>query len=114
MTSLGMSPKVPGVTLVTRPVQAIVLALTLVGGQLSPAFPKHSPQAQQPAPAKSAAATPFSLGLAKYNFTHGPRAFPDLTAQYRPIKIDPTVTTNSPRIDQLIHDGKLELSLQDA
>jgi len=33
---------------------------------------------------------------------------------YRPIKIEEPTLTNSPRIDQLIHDGKLEISLQDA
>src|SRR5262245_18821517 len=113
MTSLRMSPRMPRFTLLVRPLLAITLAMTLVGGPASPAFAQETSQAQQPAPAKSTP-TPFSLGLAKYNFTRGPRAFPDLTAPYRPIKIDPTVTTNSPRIDQLVHDGKLELSLQDA
>jgi len=55
-----------------------------------------------------------SLGLAKYNFTNGPRAFPSLLKPYQQIQIDQPVITNSPRLDQLIHDGKLELTLQDA
>ncbi|MGB9466293.1 MAG: TolC family protein, partial [Candidatus Acidiferrum sp.] len=55
-----------------------------------------------------------SLGLAKYDFTNGPRAFPSLLKPYQQIKIDQPAATNSPRLDQLIHEGKLELSLQDA
>src|ERR1700738_5235643 len=57
---------------------------------------------------------PVSLGLSKHSFVHGPRAFPTLIAPYKPIQIDETVLVNSPRVDQLIHDGKLEITLQDA
>jgi len=57
---------------------------------------------------------PVSLGSAKYNYTRAPRPFPNLFAPYSPIKIGAPVLTNSPRIDQLIHDGKLELSMQEA
>jgi outer membrane protein len=57
---------------------------------------------------------PVSLGLSTHNFTHGPRAFPTLLAPYAPIQIDEPVLVNSPRIDQLIHDNKLQITLQDA
>ncbi len=105
----------PGATLFARPLLAVVLAVTLVGGPISPAFAQQ-PQQNPPAPAAKAASepVPVSLGSAKYNFTHAPRPFPNLFAPYRPIHMDAPVITNSPRIEQLIHDGKLELSLQDA
>jgi outer membrane protein len=57
---------------------------------------------------------PVSLGLSTHNFTRGPRAFPTLIAPYAPIQIDEPVLVNSPRIDQLIHDNKLQITLQDA
>src|SRR6202045_4834624 len=57
---------------------------------------------------------PVSLGLSKHSFVPGPRAFPSLIAPYKPIQIDETVLVNSPRVDQLIHDGKLKITLQDA
>ena len=57
---------------------------------------------------------PVSLGVEKYHYRHAPKPFPNLIAPYRPIRIPEPVITNSPRIDQLIHDGKLELTLQDA
>jgi outer membrane protein TolC len=92
-----------------------MLAMTLAGGPISPAFAQDTPQ-NPPAPqAKtSAAAIPVSLGSAKFNFSRGPKAFPNLINPYRPIRIEEPVLINSPRIDQLIHDGKLELSLQEA
>ena len=105
-----------------RSLHAALLSFLLIAGPNSPAF-AQSP-AQNPPPNPSAAPLPAvpattiapvsSLGLAKYNFTRGPRAFPTLLKPYRPISIQPPELTNSPRIDQLIHDGKLALSLQDA
>ena len=41
-------------------------------------------------------------------------AFPNIIKPYEPIHVDQPMLINSPRLDQLIHDGKLQLSLQDA
>src|SRR5438309_2500122 len=102
-------------TLYARPLLAAILAVTLVGGPISPAFGQDSPQDPQAAPAKAAVPiAPVSLGSAKYNYSRSPRAFPNLLAPYSPIRIAAPGLTNSPRIDQLIHDGKLEISLQEA
>jgi len=101
-------------TLYARPLLAAILAATLVGGPISPAFGQDAPQNPQAAPAKTATPiVPVSLGSAKHNYSRSPRAFPNLLAPYSPIKIEAPGLTNSPRIDQLIHDGKLELSLQE-
>ncbi len=102
-------------TLYARPLLAAILAGTLVAGPISPAFGQDAPQTPQAAPAKTAAPiVPVSLGSAKHNYSRSPRIFPNLLAPYSPIKIEAPGLTNSPRIDQLIHDGKLELSLQEA
>src|SRR6266446_1210366 len=102
-------------TLYARPLLAAILAVTLVGGPISPAFGQDAPQTPQAAQAKPATAiVPVSLGSAKYNYTRAPKPFPNLLAPYSPIKIAAPVLTNSPRVDQLIHDGKLELSMQEA
>jgi len=105
-----------------KSVLALFLAALLVAGPLSPAFaqspsqnPPTNPATTPPATAQSSSIAPVSsLGLAKYNFTNGPRAFPDLLKPYQQIHIDEPVIINSPRLQQLIHDGKLELTLQDA
>ncbi len=57
---------------------------------------------------------PVSLGVSKYNYRYAPRPFPNLFAPYSPIQIPEFGTANSPNIEQLIHDGKLEITLQDA
>jgi len=103
---------------------ATLMAALLIAGPLSPAFaqsPAQNPPSN-PAPAPSTTPTPqgssippvSSLGLGKYNFTNGPKAFPSLLKPYQQIQVDQPVITNSPRLDQLVHDGKLELTLQDA
>jgi outer membrane protein len=102
-------------TLYARPLLAAILAVTLVGGPVSPAFGQDAPQ-NPPAPQAKPATpiVPVSLGSAKYNYTRAPRPFPNLLAPYSPIKVAAPSLTNSPRVDQLIHDGKLELSMQEA
>ena len=102
-------------TLYARPLLAAILAVTLVGGPISPAFGQEAPQTPQAAPAKTAAPiVPVALGSAKHNYTRGPKFFPNLLTPYSPISIEAAGLTNSPRIDQLIHDGKLELNMQEA
>jgi outer membrane protein len=101
-----------------RSLLAALLAFLLASSTIAPAYaqsPAQNPPSN-PAPAvpTSSIAPVSSLGLGKHDFTHGPRAFPTLLDPYRPISIESPELTNSPRIDQLIHDGKLSLSLQDA
>jgi outer membrane protein len=77
-----------------------------------------NPPTEQPKPAYGPGPTnppiPVSLGLSQHSYRRAPRPFPDLFAPYRPIHVDPLGVSNSPRVDQLIHNGKLELTLQDA
>jgi outer membrane protein TolC len=117
----------------TRVTLAAFLALSLAGGPVW-AQDQQQPQQQQtaPAPQKPGLPTPqtpaqdvytpaptnppipVSLGVSKYHYTRAPKGFPNLIAPYKPIRIPEPVLTNSPRVEQLIHDGKLEITLQDA
>ena len=102
-------------TLFARPLLAAWLAVTLVGGPISPAFGQDAPQNPPPAPAHTGTTiVPISLGVAKHDYSRAPRAFPNIIAPYSPIRIEQPDLTNSPRVEQLIHDGRLELSLQEA
>jgi outer membrane protein TolC len=83
--------------------------------------PGNVPPASQAGPEAAAGtapppapAIPVSLGLSKHSYVNAPRAFPNLIAPYKPRPIEQQDLANSPRIDQLIHDGKLEITLQDA
>ena len=104
-----------------RSLLAAFLVGALVSGAGSPAFaqsaaPNPSPNSapNAPTPQSASVAPVSSLGLGKHDFSNGPRAFPDLFDIYRPVQVENPVITNSPRLGQLIHDGKLQLSLQDA
>ena len=94
-----------------RPLLAAVMAALVAAAPVSPSF------AQEPAPAPQQAAKgaiPISLGVSKYDYTRAPKAFPNILAPYERSYVEPGVLANSPRLEQLIHNGKLELSLQDA
>jgi outer membrane protein len=118
------------VTRLVRTLLAAFLAGALAAGSASPVSAQSPTQSRTQSPGQTPAQNPppnpapapqpppiapvSSLGLAKHDFSHGPGAFPDLFRPYRSIGLEPHVLTNSPRIEQLIHDGKLSLSLQDA
>ncbi|MGB6597833.1 MAG: TolC family protein, partial [Candidatus Acidiferrum sp.] len=105
-----------------RSALGLLLTVLLAGGPLSPVFAQSSAQnppsnptpAQSPAPDGSSIAPVASLGLGAHDYSRGPSAFPNILKPYESIHIDRPVLTNSPRLDQLVHDGKLEISLQDA
>jgi outer membrane protein len=121
-----------------RSLTAAVLTVLLAGGSASPIFAQDpgqntpaptspaqnrpgqdpNPPTQSPTPAYGPGPTnppiPVSLGLSQYDYSKAPRPFPHVLAPYRPIVIPAVTLTNSPRIDQLVHDNKLQLSLQDA
>jgi outer membrane protein len=102
-----------------RSLFATFLAALLAGGPLFAQTPAQNPPSN-PAPTPTTApdgssiAPVASLGLAAHNYTHGPSSFPNILKPYEPIHVDQPLLINSPRLDQLIHDGKLELTLQDA
>ncbi|HEV3421318.1 MAG TPA: TolC family protein [Candidatus Acidoferrum sp.] len=90
-----------------------VLAGILAGAPVPPAFAQE-PAAAQAAKPVAQGGVPISLGVSKYNYTRSPKPFPNLFAPYRSQYVDPGVLANSPRLEQLISNGKMNLSLQDA
>lgn len=110
-----------------RPLLATLLAGLLVGGPFLPAYAQNAPTQNPPAnpqnppppaptvtPSGTTVAPVANLGLGQYNFSKAPRAFPNIINPYVSRHVPPPVLTNSPRLDQLVHDNKLEISLQDA
>jgi outer membrane protein len=99
-----------------RSLTALWLAWFLAFGATTPSLAQNAGQ-NPTTPAQTTVGTgatpPISLGLSKYNYSRAPKAFPNLIAPYNPVSIPEPSLTNSPRIEQLIHEGKLPLSLQD-
>ena len=72
--------------------------------------PATQPEAQA---APSEAVSPRTVDL-KLNYTAGKKWFPNIAGPYTPMKSEEPSLTNSPRIDQLLQNGRLMLSLQNA
>jgi outer membrane protein len=90
-----------------------VLAGILAGAPASPVLAQDA----APPPQKQASlqgGVPISLGLSKYHYTNSPGLWPNITAPYKTWYVNPGALSNSPRLEQLIQSGKLNLSLQDA
>ena len=98
------------------------------GAETTPAAPTQNTQQPGPppiAPAPPAASvtntttappatfSPMSLSLTP-DYSHGRSWFPDVAAPYTPRHILEPTLTNSPRLEQLIQNGTLNLTLQDA
>jgi outer membrane protein TolC len=103
--------------------QAAIIFLTLAISPMSsraqdasappPSAPQPSaaqPAAPQPAAAQPAKAQPFHLE----DYSKPRSAFPHILQPYTPRPVDQPNLGNSPRIDALMHDGKIYLSIDDA
>jgi outer membrane protein len=90
-----------------------VLAGILAGAPASPVIAQEPASSQAPKPVAQGG-VPISLGVSKYNFTHSPGIFPNILKPYKSQFVNPGAFANSPRLEQLITNGKMNLSLQDA
>ena len=79
------------------------------GAQPPSSSPQQSSSQALPA-APSSHQHPFVVG----NYAKPKRAFPNVLAPYTPRDVPPPDLTNTPRIDQLMRDGKIYLSMDDA
>jgi outer membrane protein len=102
---------------------AVLTAASLVVSPVyaqSPGPQDQSAQTQSTSQPQTQAATPTTDSSRNLkatqgpDYSNGPRWFPNIIAPYKPIHVDEPTLTNSPRLDQLIQDGKLMLSLEDA
>ena len=66
---------------------------------------------QAPAPALT---VPFNLRPTIVDYTNGKKFFPNPLADYTSLGYPATRLSNTPRLDDLLHDGKIYLSLSDA
>jgi outer membrane protein len=96
-----------------RPLLAAMLVGVMAG---TPLLPLRAQEPASPSQKQAAAqgGVPISLGVSKFDYSRPPKWFPNIVNPYEMQYVDPATLTNSPRLEQLIHDGKLPLSLQDA
>ena len=84
---------------------------------LAPVAPSFAQQGQEQAtpPGQSQTQPPVrTIKVSNQNYTNGKWWFPNIIAPYTPTRVPEPDLTNAPRIEQMIQDGKLRISLQDA
>lgn len=103
-----------------RALMALSVSLVLALGPAAPAFAQQgqaAPPAQhepaQPPPSQGQASE-RTIQESSLDFTSGKRWFPRIQDPYTPAMVPEPVLTNAPRIEAMVKDGKLSISLQDA
>lgn len=98
-----------------RFVHAAVALLTAVSLVASPVLAQDN-QTPSPAAPQTSTQAPIQPKTERLgpDYSSGPRIFPEFAAPYRERQIPPPILTNSPKVQQLIQDGKMMLSLEDA
>ncbi|MGC2314204.1 MAG: TolC family protein, partial [Candidatus Acidiferrales bacterium] len=97
-----------------RVVVAVYLVASLAVGV--PAFAQAPQQNSSSAQGDTAqnASVPYTSFLFSRDYSKGKRSFPNIFAPYTSEYVPPPNLINSSNIYSMIHDGKLEISLQDA
>jgi outer membrane protein TolC len=90
---------------------ALFLAALVALAPVAPAFaqqPGESAPPAQPQPQNRV------IHVSDQDYTYGKRWFPHILGPYTPTVMPSPILTNAPQIEQLVKDGKLQISLQDA
>ena len=92
---------------------SLIVSPVYAQAQDGQAQPQSSSQPAQTAPPAADQSRTLKVPLGP-NYSNGPSWFPNFISPYRPIQMPDVLLTNTPKLDQLVQDGKLMLSLEDA
>jgi outer membrane protein len=94
-----------------RALIALILALLMTFAPGAPVFAQQQGDATSPAQPQTSGRT---IQISNQDYSYGKRWFPTIRAPYTQAAVPEPVLTNAPRIEQMVQDGKLSMSLQDA
>src|SRR4051812_14507942 len=103
--------------LIRRLAAMLLIAGCAAAQNAAPTNAPVAPSAQNSAFGKAPAAAPNGDGMPsphKFDYSKSAPSFPNLLAPYEPRHVPPPTMTNSQRTMQLVRDGKLYMSLNDA
>jgi outer membrane protein len=89
---------------------AILAVLTA----LAPAAPVTAQQQGEATPPAQPQPPSRAIQVSNQNYTYGKRWFPNIIAPYTLAAVPEPILTNAPRIEQMVQNGQLRISLQDA
>ncbi len=90
---------------------ALFLAVLMA---LMPAAPVFAQQQGESTPPAQPQPPSLTIQVSNQNYSFGQRWFPNIKAPYTQASVPEPILTNAPRIEQMVKDGKLSISLQDA
>jgi outer membrane protein len=94
---------------------AVCLAALVAWAPVSPAFAQQQGEpSPAPAPAAQPQAQPRTIHVSNEDYSRGKLWFPNVVGPYTVLSVPAPVLTNAPRLEQMIQNGKLSISLQDA
>jgi outer membrane protein len=91
----------------------VCLAALTALSPVAPVFAQQNGEGQSTPPAQPQAGD-RTIRVSNQDYTHGKRWFPNVFAPYKPVTVPEPILMNAPRIEQMIQEGKLRISLQDA
>jgi outer membrane protein len=89
-------------------------AILAVSTALAPVGPVLAQQQADSTPPTQPQPSSRTIQVTNQDYTQGKRWFPNIIAPYTTAAVPEPVLTNAPRIEQMVKDGKLSISLQDA
>ena len=92
---------------------ASCLAILMVLAPVTPALAQQQNSSAPPAQPKPQSPD-RTINISNQNYTNGKGWFPHIFAPYTPTPVPEPVLVNSPSLEQMIKDGKLTISLQEA
>ena len=89
----------------------LFLALLIALAPAAPVFAQQQGEATPPAQPQPSSLT---IQVSNQNYSYGKPWFPSIIAPYTQASVPEPILTNAPRLEQMVKDGKLSISLQDA
>ena len=96
----------------TRRICRILLAWCLAGFMAW--APVHAQQQGDAAPPAQPQPAGHTIQVSSQDYTYGKRWFPNVIGPYTQLAVPEPVLTDAPRIDQMVKDNQLRISLEDA
>jgi outer membrane protein len=88
-----------------------ILAVLIARAPIAPVFAQQQGDSTPPAQPQPSSRT---IQVTNQDYTYGKRWFPNITAPYTTATVPEPILTNAPRIEQMVQNGQLRISLQDA
>jgi hypothetical protein len=90
---------------------ALFLALSMALKPATPVFAQQQGDSTPPAQPQPPSRT---VQMTNQDYTYGKRWYPNIIAPYTSAAVPEPILTNAPRIEQMVQNGQLRISLQDA